>query len=46
MTIVQKAVLLQLAKFHAISTLMPIISTSAFLPCVMISGVRESPGRL
>ena len=40
-----KAVSLQPIKFHVISTLSPMISTSVFLPCVMISGVHESLGR-
>ena len=30
------------AKFHAISTQRPMIFTSTFLPCAMISGVSES----
>ena len=45
MIIAQKAVSLQLAKFHAILTPRPMISTSAFLSCAMISGVHESPER-
>ena len=44
-TIAQKAVSLQLAKFHAIPTLRPMIFTSTFLPYMMISGARESPER-
>ena len=44
-TIAQKAVSLQLAKFHSILTPRPMISTSAFLPCVLISAARESSGR-
>jgi len=42
-TIAQKAVSLQPTKFYAIPTPRPMISTSVFLPCAMISGVRESP---
>ena len=34
-----------LPKFHAISTPRPMISTSAFLPYVIILGARESPER-
>jgi len=40
--IAQKAVSLQPAKFHAILTSRPMISTSAFLPYAMISSVHES----
>ena len=46
MTISQKAISLQPAKFHAIPTLRPIIFTSVFLPCAMISSAHESPRRL
>ena len=38
MSITQKAVSLQSAKFHAILTLRPMFSTSVFLLYAMISG--------
>ena len=45
MSIAQKAVLLQFAKFHVILTSRPMISSSVFLPYAMILGMHESPGR-
>jgi len=45
MTTIYKAVLLQPTKFYAIPTPRLMISTSVFLPCTMISGTRENPGR-
>ena len=45
MIITQKTVSLQPTKFHVILTPRPMISISAFLPCVMILGAHDSLGR-
>ena len=37
--------LLQPAKFHAIPTLSPMISTNSFLPYAMMLGTHEGPRR-
>ena len=45
MTIAQKAVSIQHAKFHASPTLRPMIFTSVFLPCALCLSVHENLGR-
>jgi len=45
MIIAQKTVSLQSAKFYVIPTPRHMISSSAFLPCVLILSAHESPRR-